>query len=151
MELVGRIFETLEINQLALVQLALVIVLTFLLSGLLIKPLLRTFEERERLSVKPVEESRRLLAEAETKARQYEEALRKGSLDAFGRKRGAMEEASRAERKRVESVAEETGRDVEAIKGKVLAEKEAASAVLRTQVSILSREIAEKVLGRGVA
>ena len=41
------------------------VVLAFLLSTLLIRPILRTFEERENLSVKPVEESRRLLAEAE--------------------------------------------------------------------------------------
>ena len=69
MELVSKIFETLEISQLALLQMGLVVVLVFLLSTLLIKPLLRTFEERENLSVKPIEDSRRLLSEAEEKSR----------------------------------------------------------------------------------
>lgn len=151
MELVGKIFETLEINQLALLQLALVIVLAFLLSVLLIRPILRTFEERENLSVKPVEESRRMLAEAEEKARRYDESFRKSSLEALARKRGIMEENSRAERKRVEAAVEESNKKVEEIKGKILAEKEAASASLRAQVALLSREIAEKVLGRKVA
>ncbi|MEW6720628.1 MAG: hypothetical protein AB1346_09275 [Thermodesulfobacteriota bacterium] len=151
MELVGKIFETLEINQLALVQLALVVVLAFLLSVLLIRPILRTFEERENLSVKPVEESRRMLAEAEEKARRYDESFRKSSLEALARKRGIMEEQSRAERKRVEAAVEESNKKIEQIKGKILAEKEAASSSLRAQVTLLSREIAEKVLGRKVA
>ena len=85
MELVSKIFETLEISQLALLQLGLVVVLAFLLSTLLIRPILRTFEERENLSVKPVEESRRLLADADEKARGYDEALRKGAAEALAR------------------------------------------------------------------
>ncbi len=151
MELVGKIFETLEINQLALVQLGLVVVLAFLLSILLIRPILRTFEERENLSVKPVEESRRLLADAEEKSRRYDESIRKSSIDALLRKRGAMEETSRVERKRVEAAAEESNRKVDGIKGRISAEKETVAAALRSEVASLSREIAEKVLGRRVA
>lgn len=151
MELASKIFETLEISQLALLQLGLVVVLAFLLSTLLIRPILRTFEERENLSVKPVEESRRLLADAEEKSRQYDESLRKGAVDALARKRGVLEEGSRAERKRVEAVAEEANRNVEEMKGRIVAEKEAASSALRAEVSTLSEEIAGKVLGRRVA
>src|SRR5512134_3848024 len=113
MELVSKIFETLEISQLALLQLGLVIALAFLLSTLLIRPILRTFEERENLSIKPVEESHRLLSEADEKARKYDEALRKGAAEALARKRRVMEEASRAERRRVDAVVEETNRKVE--------------------------------------
>ena len=151
MELVGKIFETLDINQLTLLQLVTVIVLAGLLSRLLIRPVLKTFEERDNLSLKPVEESRRLLAEAEEKSRRYDEALRTGAADALARKRAAMEEASRAERKQIDAVVGETAREVEALKGKIAGEKEAASVVLRGQVSLLSRAIAEKVLGRRVA
>ena len=104
MELVSKIFDTLEISQLALLQLGLVVVLAFLLSTLLIRPILRTFEERENLSVKPVEESRRILFEADEKARGYDEALRKGAAEALARKRRVMEETSRAGRRQVEAV-----------------------------------------------
>ncbi|MGE5246813.1 MAG: hypothetical protein ACM3L8_00585 [Verrucomicrobiota bacterium] len=151
MELVGKIFETLDINQLTLLQLVLVIVLALLLSRLLIQPILKTFDERDNLSRRPVEESRRLLAEAEEKARRYDEALRKGAVDAVARKRAAVEDASRAERKRVDAVVQEADRHVEELKGKIAAEKTAASDLLRGQVAALSREIAEKVLGRRVA
>jgi F-type H+-transporting ATPase subunit b len=151
MELVSKIFETLEISQLALLQLGLVIVLVFLLSILLVRPILRTFEERENLSVKPVEESRRILFEADEKARGYDEALRKGAAEALARKRRSMEEASRAARRQVEDVVEETNLKLEELKGRIFAEKESAAVFLRDQVSQLSTEIARKVLGRPVA
>ena len=151
MELVSKIFETLEISQLALLQLGLVIVLAFLLSTLLIRPILRTFEERDNLSVKPVEESRRLLSEADEKARNYDESLRKGAVEALSRKRGIMEEASRTSRKQVEAVVEETNRKVDALKGRIAVEKESAAALLRAEVAHLSTEIARKVLGRPIA
>ncbi len=151
MELVSKIFETLEISQLALLQLGLVVVLVFLLSTLLIRPILRTFDERENLSVKPVEESRRILFEADEKARGYDEALRKGAAEALARKRRVMEEHSRAGRSQVEVVVEETNLKVEELKGRISAEKESAAAFLRGQVSQLSAEIARKVLGRPVA
>jgi len=151
MELVSKIFETLEISQLALLQLGLVIALALLLSTLLIRPILRTFEERENLSVRPVEESRRILFEADEKARGYDEALRKGAAEALARKRRVMEETSRAGRRQVEAVVEETNRKIEELKGRIFAEKESAATLLRDQVSQLSAEIARKVLGRPVA
>jgi len=138
MELVSKIFETLDISQLALLQLGLVIVLVFLLSTLLIRPILRTFEERENLSVKPLEESRRLLFEADEKARGYDEALRKGAAEALARKRRVMEETSRAGRRQIEAVIEETNLKVEELKGRIAAEKESSAAFLRDQVSQLS-------------
>jgi F-type H+-transporting ATPase subunit b len=151
MELVSKIFETLEISQLALLQLGLVVALAFLLSTLLIRPILRTFEERENLSVKPIEESRRILFDADEKARGYDEAIRKGAAEALARKRRVMEESSRAGRGQVDAVIEETNRKVEELKGRISAEKETAAAFLRDQVSQLSTEIARKVLGRPVA
>jgi F-type H+-transporting ATPase subunit b len=151
MELVSKIFETLEISQLALLQLGLVVVLAFLLSTLLIRPILRTFEERENLSVKPIEESRRILVEADEKARGYDEALRKGAAEALARKRRVMEEASRAGRGQIDAVVEETNLKVEELKGRISSEKESAAAFLRDQVAQLSAEIARKVLGRPVA
>jgi len=152
MELVSKIFETLEISQLALLQLGLVIALAFLLSTLLIRPILRTFEERENLSIKPVEESHRLLSEADEKARKYDEALRKwggggARPEAPGHGRGfPRPNASRW----MPSSRRRTGRS-RSLKGRVAAEKDAAAALLRAEVSKLSVEIAQKVLGRQVA
>ncbi len=151
MELVGKIFETLDITQLALVQMALVVVLAFILSSLLIKPMLAVFEERETLSTKPLEDSRRLLADAETKSKGYEESLRKASVEALARRRKRLEETSREERKRVDAVSEEANREIESLRQQIAAEKSKAGEALRTEAVALSRRIAEKVLGRQVA
>ena len=151
MELVGKIFETLEISQLALVQLGIVIVLAFLLSAILIRPLLRMFEERDNLTVKPLEESRLMIAETQEKSRRYDEELNKSYMEALARKRASMEEVSRSEKKRIEEEAAESGKKLDDIKNGILAEKKAVSASLRAEVDQLSRQIAEKVLGRQVA
>ena len=151
MELVTKIFETLEITQLALVQMGIVIALAFALAVLLVRPLLDTFDERDNLTVKPMEESRRMLAEAHEKARFYEEELQRVFHEAVAKKRAAAEEVSRAEKKRIETTAEESNKKLEEIKSGILAEKEAAAASLRAEITWLSRQIAEKVLGRQVA
>jgi F0F1-type ATP synthase membrane subunit b/b' len=62
-----------------------------------------------------------------------------------------MEETSRAERKGIESVLEETNRKIDAMRGQIAAERETAARVLRDEVSRLSRDIAGKVLGRPIA
>jgi len=150
-ELVLKIFQTLDITLLAVLQMGLVIILTFLLSLTLIRPVLATFQERENLSVKPLEESKRLVADAEAKTRQFDESQRKAAAEALARKRARMEETSRAERKGVESVLEETNRQIAEMRGQIATERETAARALRDEVSRLSREIAEKVLGRQLA
>jgi F-type H+-transporting ATPase subunit b len=151
MELVLKIFETLDITLIAVLQMGLVVVLTVVLSLTLIRPVLATFQERENLSVKPLEESKRLVADAEEKTRQFDESQRKAAAEALARKRARMEETSRAERKGVESVLEETNRQIAEMRGQIATERETAARALRDEVSRLSREIAEKVLGRQLA
>jgi F-type H+-transporting ATPase subunit b len=151
MELVLKIFQTLDITLLAVLQMGLVVFLTFVLSVTLIRPVLATFQERESLSVRPLEEAKQLIADFDAKTREYDESRRKAVAETVARKRARLEEASRVERKRIEGVMEETSRQIEKMKGQILAEKEDAARVLRAEVSRLSQEIAGKVLGRRVA
>jgi F-type H+-transporting ATPase subunit b len=151
MELVLKIFDTLGITPLAVLQMALTVALAVILSVTLIRPVLRVFEERETRSARPLEESRALLSDAEAKARQYEEALRKASSESLARKRGRIEEVARAERREIEAALEEGNRRIEEVKGRIAAEKGEASRALREEVARLSSWIAEKVLGRSVA
>jgi F-type H+-transporting ATPase subunit b len=151
MELVLKIFQTLDITLLAVLQMGLVVFLTFVLSVTLIRPVLATFEERESLSVRPLEEAKQLIADFDAKTREYDESRRKAVAETVARKRARLEEASRVERKRIEGVMEETSRQIEKMKGQILAEKEDAARVLRAEVSRLSQEIAGKVLGRRVS
>jgi F-type H+-transporting ATPase subunit b len=150
MELVGKIFETLGITQLALLQMVLVVTLVFILSVTMVRPILSTFQERKNRSVKPVEESRTILAQAEELSARYEESLRKAAVEALAGKRKKMEEAGRLERRRVEAVLDESNRHVEEMKARIASEKDDAAKSLRAEVSRLSVEIAGKVLGRPV-
>ncbi len=151
MELVLKIFQTLDITLIAVLQMGLVVFLTIVLSVTLIRPVLATFQERENLSVRPLEEAKQLIADAEARTREYDESRRQAAAEIRARKRARLEEASRAERKGIEAVMEETNRQIDKMKGQILAEKEEAARVLRTEVSHLSLEIAEKVLGRRMA
>lgn len=151
MELVLKIFQTLDITLLAVLQMGLVVFLTFVLSVTLIRPVLATFQERESLSVRPLEEAKQLIADFDAKTREYDESRRKAVAEAVARKRARLEEASRKERKRIEGVMEETSRQIDKMKGQILAEKEDAARALRAEVSRFSQEIAGKVLGRRVS
>lgn len=151
MELALKIFETLGITPLAVLQMAITVTLAVILSAILIRPVLQVFQERENRSSKPMEESKALLTEAEGKTRQYEEAVRRSTSESIARKRAKIEEASRAERKRIEEAAEESNRQVEQMKSRIGSEKEEALTSLRQEVARLSTQIAEKVLGRSVA
>ena len=150
MELVLKIFETLGITPLAVLQMGITVVLAFFLSATLIRPILGVFQERENRSTKPMEESRALLAAAEEKGREYEEALRRAHAESIARKRAKAEEASREERKKIESAIDESNRKIEEMKSRIASEQAAASKSLRDEVSRLSAEIAEKVLGRSL-
>ena len=151
MELVLKIFETLGITPLAVLQMAITVVLAFLLTATLIRPILRVFQERENRSTKPMEESRTLLAGAEEKSREYAETLRKATAESIARKRAKIEEATREERKKIEAALEESNRQIEELKARIASEKASASNTLREEVSHLSAGIAEKVLGRSLA
>ena len=96
------------------------------------RPVLATFQERENLSVLPLEEAKRLVADAEAKTRQYDESRRKAAAESLARKRARLEEASRAERKGIESVIEETNRQIDKMKGEIVAEKDDVARVLRS-------------------
>ncbi|MGE5700269.1 MAG: hypothetical protein ACM31N_09450, partial [Deltaproteobacteria bacterium] len=135
MELVGKIFETLGISQLALLQMVLVVALVSILSVTMVRPILSTFQERRNRSVKPVEESKAILEEAEALTARYEESLRKAAVEAQAAKRKKMEEAGRLERKRVEAVLEESNRHVEDMKIRIVSEKNDAAKELRADVS----------------
>lgn len=151
MELVSKIFQTLEISQLAFLQMALVLVLVFILSMTLIRPILSTFNERERRTTGPMEESRALLADAEARTALYEESLRNAAAESLAGKRRKMEESGRTERKRIEEMMEESNRQVEDMKARIATEREETASALRAEVPRLAVEIAAKVLGRPVA
>jgi len=118
MELVSKIFETLEISQLALLQLGLVVALAFLLSTLLIKPIL----PHVRGAGEPLREADRGIPPGScprpTKrprgtTRRSERARPRRSPGSVG----SWKRPSRAGRREIEAVVEETNLNVEKLEG----------------------------------
>jgi F0F1-type ATP synthase membrane subunit b/b' len=151
MELVAKIFETLQISEYALVQFGLVIVLAVVLSATLVKPILAVFHARENLTVKPVAEAKAMLSDVDSRTAGYEQSLKGAASEALARRRGIVEDAARLQRAEVEKVLAEANARLEEMKGRIASEKAAASRTLETEARSLSTAIAEKVLGRSVA
>ncbi|MBX6422675.1 hypothetical protein [Thermosulfurimonas sp. F29] len=126
------------------------LIFTFIFNALLIRPVMRTLEERRSRFEGLKSETETLLARAEESLRAYEEGL------AEARSRAAAErEALRAKAREEERrILEEAAREAEAYKEKVFAEIQAqiesARKALSEQVEVFSRAMAEKILGRAL-
>ncbi len=151
MEMISKILEVLEINSFVFLQMALVISLSYLAGKFLIKPVLRTFEERENRTTVPMEQAREMLRDAESKASDYEARLKGANQEAITRKRARIEEVARSERQLIGEARSEAERSVEEVKEKIGAEKDEALAILREESQAIARAIVEKILGRSIA
>ncbi|NIO16146.1 MAG: hypothetical protein GTN70_03970 [Deltaproteobacteria bacterium] len=151
MEMISKILEVLEINSFVFLQMALVISLSYLAGKFLIKPVLRTFEERENRTTVPMEQAREMLRDAENKASDYEARLKAANQEAITRKRARIEEVARSERQLIGEARSEAERSVEEVKEKIGAESDAALEILREESQAIARAIVEKILGRSIA
>ncbi len=151
MEMISKILEVLEINSFVFLQMALVISLSYLAGKFLIKPVLRTFEERENRTTVPMEQAREMLRDAESKASDYEARLKGANQEAITRKRARIEEVAMSERQLIGEARSEAERSVEEVKEKIGAEKDEALAILREESQAIARAIVEKILGRSIA
>ncbi len=151
MEMISKILEVLEINSFVFLQMALVISLSYLAGKFLIKPVLRTFEERENRTTVPMEQAREMLRDAESKASDYEARLKGANQEAITRKRARIEEVAMSERQLIGEARSEAERSVEGVKEKIGAEKDEALAILREESQAIARAIVEKILGRSIA
>ncbi len=151
MEMISKILEVLEINSFVFLQMVLVISLSYLAGKFLIKPVLRTFEERENRTTVPMEQAREMLRDAESKASDYEARLKGANQEAITRKRARIEEVAMSERQLIGEARSEAERSVEEVKEKIGAEKDEALAILREESQAIARAIVEKILGRSIA
>jgi F-type H+-transporting ATPase subunit b len=149
--MISKILEVLEINNFVFLQMAIVILLSYLMGKFLIHPILKTFEERENRTTVPMQRAREMIAKAEELADEYEARIRAASQEALARKRARIEEVIRSERKIIEEAQKEAESSVEALKQSIGEEKQRALEVLKEESGALAREIAEKILGRSVA
>ncbi len=133
-----------------LIQIVEALILAILLNILLIKPVMRTLEERRRQFRSLEEEIEDLLKQAEEGIRNYQEALNQARLEGIQKREALKEEARRLEREEIARVLKE----VEAKKGEW--EKTFKEEFAKLREAILSQKeffanlMVEKLLGRKV-
>jgi F-type H+-transporting ATPase subunit b len=149
--MISKILEVLEINSFVFLQMALVVILSFLTGKFLIKPIIRTFEERDNRTTVPMEKAREMLQEAEVKASEYEDRLKAANQESITRKRARIEEIVKAERRLIEEARSGSEKSIEEVNERISAEKDEALTLLREESQAIAKTIVEKILGRSIA
>jgi F-type H+-transporting ATPase subunit b len=126
------------------------LLLIFILNVLLYKPIMGILEKRQKQFDDSQEEIRRLNQDVEKKMLEYEEKSRQAKLAALELKNQAMAEGTETAKAVINAVRGEIPKIVESFNEKLGKEVEEARKILTGQSQKISREIAEKVLGRSV-
>jgi F-type H+-transporting ATPase subunit b len=124
--------------------------LIFILNVLLYKPILGIIEKRQKQLDDSQDEIKRLNLSVEERMAQYEEKVRQAKLAALDQKNQALAEGSDVAKSTIDAVRGEIPKMIEQFHGKLAKEVEDARGILSSQSQKISREIAEKVLGRSV-
>lgn len=139
-----------DINGSLFIQAALFIFLMIVLNKIFFKPFLRFLAERQEKIQGDEREAARLQAEAERRRLQFEEGLKKGQLRAADEKRRILDAGAQEGKSFVDKAQEEVDVEVPKIKAQIDQESRQVSAELERRQGQMAKEIAEKILGRGL-
>lgn len=132
------------------VQMAIFLVLIFILNNLLFKPILSVIDRRKK-QLSELENEIKLFQESvDKKASEYDEKLNNAKAKGSDLKKEIIAEGAKQAKSIVDAVRNEIPLMAQEAQKKMDKEMQAARAVLTGQSSQLSVEIAEKVLGRKV-
>jgi F-type H+-transporting ATPase subunit b len=133
-----------------LVQVVLFIALTLILKPLLFDPMLKVFEERERLIDGAKSQARHLDEKAAGALTHYETELAKARAAGASEREKVRAEGLKREQEILTAVRESTARVLEEGKRAARDEAERARTALRAQSAALAQDVAARVLGREV-
>jgi F-type H+-transporting ATPase subunit b len=139
-----------DINSSLFIQVGLFIFLMIVLNQIFFKPFLRFLEARQAKIEGDEREAARLQEEAERRRLQFEEGLNKGQLQALGEKGTIVDAGSREGKSFVEKAQEEVDEELPRIKAQIDQEGRQVAADLERRQGTMAKEIAEKILGRGL-
>lgn len=139
-----------DINGSLFIQVGLFIFLMIVLNKIFFKPFLRFLEERQAKIEGDEKEAVRLQGEAERRRLQFEEGLNKGQLQALGEKGSIVDAGSRAGKSFVDKAQKEVDQELPRIKAQIGQEGRQVAADLERRQGAMAKEIAEKLLGRGL-
>ena len=140
----------LEFNFTFFVQLINFLVLVAILNWLLVRPAMKIINERRNRVEGSNEETRLLLEEVEKNTAEYQQRLSEARILANSEKEKLRQEGSQQEAEIVRKAREEARIMLEEMKSSIERESLDAKNTMRNEIEALSRDIAEKVLGRGV-
>jgi F-type H+-transporting ATPase subunit b len=133
-----------------LVQVVLFVALTLFLKPVLFDPMLKLFEERERLTDGAKLQARKIDEKSASAATKYDAEMAKARNAAGAERDKIRAEAVKTEQEILGKVRDATTKVLEDGKKSALAEAERARAALKAEAGALARELAGRVLGREV-
>lgn len=139
-----------DLNFTVIFQLAIVLILMVALSSLVFKPFLRVVEERKDWIEGAEKKARALQQRSEELMERYRDSMSAAQAQGASIREEIRKEGLTQETEILQKAMEEANQFLEGMKGKIREESRAARASLRLQARNLSRELAEKMLGRSI-
>jgi F-type H+-transporting ATPase subunit b len=139
-----------ELNLTLIIQLVIVLTLMGILTQILFKPFLKVLEERRGRIEGAEKKAKDLQQQAEELIERYREAISAGQAQGAGIRDEIRKTSLAEETEILQKAMDQANRLIQEVKARIAEEAQAARADLRLQARTLSREITEKILGRGV-
>ncbi len=139
-----------ELNFTLIIQLAIVLSLMGVLSQVLFKPFLSTLQERKERVEGSEKKARELQLRTEELMERYREAIAAAQAQGATIREEIRKGSLAAEMEILQKAMEKANHSIQQIKNKIAEETGSARTALKIQAQNLSREIAEKILGRSL-
>ncbi|NWF55985.1 MAG: ATP synthase F0 subunit B [Syntrophaceae bacterium] len=131
-------------------QLAIVLFLMVLLSSVVFKPFLRVLQERKDWVEGAEKKARELQQRSEELMERYRDSMSAAQAQGASIREEIRREGLSKEAEVLQKAMEEANRFLEEMRGQLQEETRNVRAALRLQAQTLSREVAEKMLGRSI-
>jgi F0F1-type ATP synthase membrane subunit b/b' len=139
-----------DLNFTVIFQLAIVLILMIALADFLFKPFIGVVQGRRDWVEGAERKARELQQRMEELMERYRDAIAAAQAQGASLREGIRKESLAREMEILHKASEEAGGFLEEMKKKIREETELARATLRLQAQNLSRQIAEKILGRAI-
>jgi F-type H+-transporting ATPase subunit b len=139
-----------DLNFTVIFQLAIVLILMVALSSLVFKPFLRVVEERKDWIEGAEKKARALQQRSEELMERYRDSMSAAQAQGASIREEIRKGGLSKETEILQKAMEEANQFLEEMKGKIQEESQNARAGLRLEAKTLSREMAEKMLGRSI-
>jgi F-type H+-transporting ATPase subunit b len=137
-----------EINFTLIIQLAIVLGLMVILSQVVFRPFLAIVQERGDRVTEAEKKAQSLQQQAEELIKRYRNGISAAQIQGAKIREEIHKESLAREAEALQKATEEANRLIQEVKEKIAAEMEATRTTLGRQVQNISREIAERILGR---